>query len=346
MMNDLYKNILNTLKETPTPNRDKDDHTLIVDGLNTFIRSWTVTPTMNENGDHMGGVTGFLTSVGFAIQKVNPTKLIIVFDGKDGNKRRSKVYTNYKSNRGKNRFRVNRAYEGMMNEEEEHESMKRQMLQLVDILDQLPLITMVFNGIEADDVIAHIATQVITDDKKITIMSSDEDFIQLVNKNTTVWSPTKKILYDINTVYEKFGLYPQNFLIYKILNGDKSDNIEGIQGIGLKTLLKRFPFMGNEEKQTIEDLIDYSNNVDKKLGVYTSIVENKEVLYRNNTLMQLYEPDIGTHNKLGIQNRFNEDVKRLNKFDFFKILNNYKILQNWHGDINAWYKKTFDTLVI
>ena len=63
---------------------------LIVDGLNTFIRVFSVMPTLNENGVHVGGIVGFLKSVGFAINMFNPTRTIIVFDGKGGSNRRRK----------------------------------------------------------------------------------------------------------------------------------------------------------------------------------------------------------------------------------------------------------------
>ena len=100
-------------------NRSRNSRVLFVDGLNTFIRSWSVVPTMNTHGDHVGGVTGFLRSVGYAVREINPTRVIVVFDGRDGAKRRRKIYSEYKAQRAKNKLRVNR---GIYDQDEEDKS--------------------------------------------------------------------------------------------------------------------------------------------------------------------------------------------------------------------------------
>jgi 5'-3' exonuclease len=71
-----------------------NDRVLIIDGMNTFIRSFAAIPTMDDNGNHIGGVTGFLRSVAFAIRHVNPTRVYVIFDGKGGSKRRYKGICN------------------------------------------------------------------------------------------------------------------------------------------------------------------------------------------------------------------------------------------------------------
>ena len=165
-MKDLYKNILNEVTEEHKTNhlRERNSRVMIIDGLNTFIRSWTTNPTMNEDGDHTGGVIGSLKSIGFQIREFNPTRCVVTFDGKGGSNSRKQIFEGYKSERGKNRFRVNSQYQGMMDEEEEQVSMKRQFVWLNDILDYLPVKTMIYDGIEADDVIAQIATQIKKED--------------------------------------------------------------------------------------------------------------------------------------------------------------------------------------
>ena len=78
-MNETYKRLLKEVeKDHQHLGKEK---VLIVDGLNTFIRSWTVNPTMDDNGDHIGGIVGFLKGIGFAIREHNATRCIIVFDG-------------------------------------------------------------------------------------------------------------------------------------------------------------------------------------------------------------------------------------------------------------------------
>ena len=116
-MNETYKKLLNEVeKDYQQLGKEK---VLIVDGLNTFIRSWTVNPTMDDNGDHIGGIVGTLKGIGYAIREYNATRCIIVFDGKGGSKSRKDLYSGYKENRGNNRFRVNRAYSDLMKKEEE-----------------------------------------------------------------------------------------------------------------------------------------------------------------------------------------------------------------------------------
>ena len=99
-----YKEIEEELSEPKV--RKQNDHVLLIDGLNTFIRAFAVNPTTNEDGIHIGGMTGFLQSVGYAIKNIKPTRVIVCFDGKGGSKPRQKIYSQYKAGR-KVRSRLN-----------------------------------------------------------------------------------------------------------------------------------------------------------------------------------------------------------------------------------------------
>jgi 5'-3' exonuclease len=68
-----------------------NDHLMVFDGLNTFIRSFGATPAYNEDGDHVGGISGFLYSVGKTIRDFRPTRCIIVFDGRGGCKKKTNL---------------------------------------------------------------------------------------------------------------------------------------------------------------------------------------------------------------------------------------------------------------
>ena len=230
-MKELYKKLLNEVESEHESNaqRVRNGRVLIIDGLNTFIRSWTTNPTMNENGEHTGGVIGSLNSIGSQIRQFNPTRVILAFDGKGGAKGRKELFEGYKADRGKNRFRVNRQYPDMMTQEDEQLSMKRQFVWLNDLLDSLPITTMIYDGIEADDVIGHIAKHVLAEDEECYIVSTDKDFLQLVDEKTFVYSPTKKKLYNREMVKEEWGMYPQNLLLFRTLDGDNSDNVPGVR---------------------------------------------------------------------------------------------------------------------
>ena len=349
-MKELYKNILSSVEAERAQNIDKhkNSRVLIIDGLNTFIRCWSSIPTMNDDGDHVGGVVGVLKSIGYAIRMVQPTRCIVVFDGKGGSQTRKKQFEGYKAQRDSNKLRVNRAYAGMMNDEDEKESMKRQFVWLNEILNYLPVTTMIYDGVEADDVMAYIATQLLKEDEQAVVMSTDKDFLQLVDDKTIVWSPTKKKIYNKKTVKEEYGIESENILLYRILDGDSSDNIPGVYGCGIKTLIKRFPEITEEKNLSVDDLFKLceEKNIESKgkIKLYKEILEAKEQILMNEKLMQLKDPDISGVLKMQVLDRFNGEIKPLNKLDFLKVLLKYKVVNNF-GDINDWLKITFGNFV-
>jgi DNA polymerase-1 len=349
-MKQLYKNILDSVERDRDQNinRHKNSRVLIIDGLNTFIRCWSSIPTMNEDGDHVGGVTGALKSIGYAIRQTQPTRVVVVFDGKGGSQRRKKVFGEYKAQRDSNKLRVNRAYADLMNDEDERESMKRQFVWLNEMLHGLPITTMIYDGVEADDIMAYITTQILKEDEQAVIMSTDKDFLQLVNDTTIVWSPTKKKMYNTSLVKEEFGIESKNLLLYRVLDGDKSDNIPGVYGCGIKTLVKRFPEITEDEQISVDDLFQLcETKVEEtkgKIKIYKDILESKKQILLNQDLMQLHDVDISGQIKMKVLDRFNEEIQPLNKMDFMKILLKYKVIGNF-GDINDWLKTTFGNLI-
>ena len=349
-MKELYKNILNSVEQERNQNIDKhkNSRVLIIDGLNTFIRCWSSIPTMNDDGDHVAGVTGVLKSIGYAIRQTQPTRCIIVFDGKGGSQERKKKFSGYKADRDKNKLRINRQYADFMTEEDERESMKRQFVWLNEILNYLPVTTMIYDGVEADDVMAYITTQLLKEDEQAVVMSTDKDFLQLVDDKTIVWSPTKKKIYNRKAIKEEFGIESKNLLLYRVLDGDKSDNIPGVYGCGIKTLVKRFPEMTEDAKLSVDDLFRLSEEKKLeskgKIKLYSDILEAKPQILMNRELMQLADPDISGSIKMNILDRFGEPIKPLNKIDFLKILLKYKVV-NAFGDINDWLKITFGNII-
>ena len=346
-MKGLYKNILNEVESERESNqsRERNSRVMIIDGLNTFIRSWTVNPTMNEDGDHTGGVVGSLKSIGYQIREFNPTRCIVTFDGKGGSKSRKKVYEGYKAGRENRKFRVNRQYMEFLDEEEEQLSMRQQFVWLNDVLDYLPVQTMIYDGIEADDTIAYLTKHTQQDlDGEVVIVSTDKDFLQLVSDKVSVFSPTKKKMYTRQVVFDEFGIWPENLLLYRTLDGDKSDNIPGIRVCGVKTLLKRFPELSEDRLITHEEFFKMCEEKQGKIKLYDDILKAKDQLLMNKRLMELDEPHIPTNQKLKILERFNVDDIQFNKLDFLKVGQKYKILQNWR-DINDWLHSTFHNII-
>ncbi len=110
-----------------------NDHIMIFDGLNTFIRAFGATPSTNEDGEHIGGITGFLFSIGKAIRDFKPSRCIIVFDGRGGSRRRKKIYADYKGNRA-NKTRLRRHDHHFAEIEDEQEELSKPIAQLVNKL--------------------------------------------------------------------------------------------------------------------------------------------------------------------------------------------------------------------
>ncbi len=284
---------------------EPNDKVLIIDGLNTFIRVFSVLPTTNEDGVHVGGIVGFLRSIGYVINMVSPTRVIIVFDGKGGSNRRKKIFPEYKAGRNMSK-RLNRSYD-FNSKEDERQSMVIQLTRVIDYLDYLPITSITIEDIEADDTMAYITKQILKT-SKIVLMSTDKDFLQLVNHRVSVWSPTKKKLYDPPKVLEDYGIPSHNFAVYRAIDGDKSDNIDGVRGWGLKTIQKKLPLLLEDNILNIGDII----KEDEKLK------ECEELLKRNYTLMQLDEVDISSSAKTKILDKIREPINRLNKIQFQK----------------------------
>ena len=324
--------------------REKDDHVLIIDGLNTFIRVFSAVPALNDDGMHVGGVIGFLKSVGSNIRQFQATRCVVVFDGTGGSQRRRKLYPDYKANR-KNKTKMNR-YDEFADLVDEQRSMKEQFVRLIEYFDVLPLTVISIDNIEADDVIAYIAKQYYDKhDNKITIVSSDRDFLQLVNTKIRVWSPVKKKLYTPEKIQEEFGILPENYLLYRMMSGDASDNIPGINGVGLKTLINRFPNM-NQKQMDFDIIIEEAKgNIDSgsKIKIFNEIVTNRELLHRNYRLMQLSEVDISATSTLGIIGKMDAVINKLNTKIFKRLFLEDKLYENIK-DVDKWLRDTFNRL--
>ena len=320
----------------------KDSHLLVIDGLNTFIRVFSAVPALNDDGQHIGGVTGFLRSVAAVVRLIKPTRCIIVFDGKGGSRRRKDIYPEYKANRA-NKTAFNR-YQEFASLEDEQDSMRRQFGRVIQYLNCLPVTTLSIDNVEADDIMAYIANEIYTDDKnRVTICSTDRDFLQLVNNRISVWSPIKKKMYTPSVMQEEFGFSSKNYLLYRSFIGDKSDNIPGLKGVGPKSLIKYFPVFSEDREITVEEIVQYANDVDKKYKVHSLVSENKELLELNYKLMQLKEVDINGNAKMLTMNKVQGDIDKLNTLEFKKMFmadKMYTVIK----DLDSWLKSSFNSL--
>ena len=338
-MNKKYADMLASLSKQDLP-KNANDRILIIDGLNTFIRSFVVVPTVNEHGTHVGGITGFLMSIGYAIRNIKPTRVIICFDGKGGSQRRRKLFPDYKATR-RVKHRMTRINE-FNSVDDERVAMAQQLQRLSQYLEQLPITVMSIENIEADDAMAYISQQVYPKSQCI-LMSTDKDFLQLVDDRVQVWSPTKKKFYGRETISEEFSIESKNFLMYRVITGDSSDNIPGIRGAGTKTLMKRLPLLFEQDKVSLNNIFEFieKNNDGTKLA--KDILDSKDILELNFKLMQLEEVDISGRSKESIHNICSHDIPKLVKPTFMKMLLEDSINMNIKNP-ELWLKDTFSVL--
>lgn len=263
--------------------------TMIIDGNNLCYRCSAVMTLSTKDGFTTSGIYGTLNSIPSYLKEVEKlagepvNECIVTFDG-GRSKRRMSLFPDYKGSRKSSEERT-----------EEEKKWYEDFLQQTKILyENLPLFgikTIQIKGWEADDLIYGLIRQseTVRDDVEnhFVIISTDEDFLQLISPNISVYSPIKQIFYTYDNFVELFGCRPEHFISYKILKGDSSDNISGINGIGDKT--------GKKLVNDYGGLIGILNPVNRSTLMKSKVTqriftpEGLATIDRNNKLMNLKE---------------------------------------------------------
>ena len=338
------KNLLNLLNDT-----EENDITLkegkrilILDGLNLFFRNFAVMNMVNPDGVHVGGLGGFFRSLGAMIRQKQPDEVYVVFDGAGSTIGRKNILSEYKS--GRNDQRVTN-WEIFDNLNEEHDSKIDQIVRVIHYLKTLPVKTLILDKVEADDIIAYLCDILPSHpDDKLFIVSSDKDFLQLINKNVIVFRPMEKKDYTEEVFTKKYKMSPQNFILHKTLLGDSSDKIKGIKGLGEKGLYKRFPEL-SERELTFDDILSICEKKYKDHVVYARIIQEVENLEKNYKVMDLSDPMIGDNDKKWLDEFV--VTEELNYIpEQFKALYNEDKLGGMIRNLDYWLKENFEKLVI
>tara|TARA_R100001198_G_C5059905_1_gene111512 strand:- start:37 stop:549 length:513 start_codon:yes stop_codon:yes gene_type:complete len=161
-------------------------------------------------------------------------------------------------------------------------------------------------------------------------MSTDKDFLQLANGRIKIWSPTKKKMYDEEKVMDEFGISSHNYIWYRVLDGDKSDNISGVRGLGLKTIRKKLPFLSENRIVGMDEVIE-------------ELPEHKETIEINYKLMQLSDVDISGSTKTKIIDNVNSPINRLVKYKFEKMFLEDKLFTAL-PNVTSWLMNNFNQL--
>lgn len=318
---DLFSRVTKEDQQSPVSISESlhfNSRVLLIDGMNTFLRGFAVVNKMNLLGNEIGGMIGFLKSIGHAIKLLSPTRVIIIFDGEHGSTNRKYLYSQYKGNRETGNI-MNRL--SFVTKDEENESKTNQIERLVDYLSLLPITLISMDNLEADDIIGYLSQYIYKEynDSEQYIMSSDNDFLQLVNDRIKVYSPTKKKIYHIQDVLDQFKVHPSNFLLFKTLIGDSSDNIPGVNGFGEVNTPKLFEFMQNKEPKDLNTLYEICENPPKKSVLYDRILNTKrnvEIFYK---IMNLKNPNISEEDVLELEDSFKQKNSGLRKMDFMRL---------------------------
>lgn len=318
-MTDIKELVKKVSKKEP---RKRNDHVLLIDSMNTFIRSFSIIKAMNPQGEHIGGLIGFLKSLGFMMRTIEPTRIICVFDGKGSSINRRNANPNYKANR--DNMKVTNW--GMFDSrEEERASMSEQIRRLIDYLECLPVSLISMEKVEADDVISFIAQGLASTGKTCTIASSDKDFLQIVQPGVQVYAPIKKLMITHENVKDHITVSPVNYLLTKALTGDKSDNLQGVKGVGTKTLIKEYPeLLGNEKVDPKVILERAEEKIDEK-KIFSRIIHDWDIVEQNINIMNLQQTRLDLNERNHIIEKLKEFPPPLSTGLFTYLMDKDKI---------------------
>ena len=315
---------------------------LMIDGLNLFFRNFAILNMVNPDGVHIGGLGGFFRSLGAMIRQMQPTQVYVVFDGAGSSNNRKNLLPEYKSGRDLQRITNWDAFD---DKDDEDDAKIDQMVRIIQYLKTLPVKVVTLDKVEADDIIAYLS-DVIPQKKedKVFIVSSDKDFLQLINENVIVYRPMEKEYYTIDTVVEKFKMSPTNFILYKTLMGDNSDKVAGIKGLGPKKLYKLFPELSKRDL-TLDDIYLICESRYKENIIYARILQNFSSIETNYKIMDLSKPMIDKNDEKYLDSVVkSKDILYLP--DQFVSMYNTDQLGGIIRNVEYWVKECFESLQI
>ena len=331
----------------------KKDHFYLIDGSGYIFRAYYALPPLTRKSDGLptGAVSGFCNMLNKLLQdsksddnNLKPTHFAVIFDSARKNFRND-IYPDYKANRSD-------APDDLI---PQFEYIRKSVLAF-----NLPSVELI--NYEADDLIATYTEQVLIKGGKITIVSSDKDFMQLYKKDVRIYDPMKNKFITPEDINNKFGVEPKKVIDVQALAGDSSDNVPGVPGIGIKTaaelinqygtleelLKKAHEIKQNKRRETIiknkskaiisKKLVTLKKDVPVKEKLNEFILKeiDKDKLYNYlremefNRLLSLTisnygQPDLAGNKK---NENFNEKQKSINKKNYF-LIKNEKEIDEW-----------------
>lgn len=226
-------------------NKENVTKTLLIDGNNLLKIGFHGVKDYYHKGKHIGGIWHFLNTTRRFIDDHNYDKVVVFWDGEGSSNARKLIYPQYKENR-KQHSDSNEHKEQSFTEQKERVKLyiEEMFVRQIDV-----------DNNEADDLIAYYCQ--ISENEHKTIFSGDKDLTQLINENVSLYSPNAKKFYHNGDKIKNYNyeIPHYNIKTFKVLSGDKSDNIDGIYYFGEKTLVKLFPEI-LETEVSVEDILN------------------------------------------------------------------------------------------
>ena len=240
---------------------------LVIDGNSILNRAYYgVRLLSTKDGRFTNGIYGFLNIFLSLLGTYEPDSVAIAFDLKAPTFRH-KIYSEYKAGR-----------------KPAPRELVEQFAPLKELLTALGYTVVEKEGYEADDILGTLSASC-KDDDFCYIATGDRDSLQLVNENVNVVLASTKAgqpvstLYDVEKIKEEYKVTPKQLIDIKAIQGDSSDNIPGVQGIGPKGAIDLISQFGS-----IENIYDNLENLDIKAGTKVKLETSKESAFLSKTL--------------------------------------------------------------
>ena len=241
----------------------------IIDTFGFFFRSYYALPPLrNSEGFPTGLLLGFANLIQNLYQEGENEYLVFALEG-GGVNHRKLIDPNYKATRAQT-----------------PQELLMQLPIAIKWIEQMGFPNISIEGYEADDIIASLSAWGVKNGHKVKIISQDKDLYQLLNDDIYLYDPSKKREIRVQDCYEKWGVYPQDFVAFQSLIGDSSDNIAGVRGIGSKTAQKII-----NHYHSLDALYADEENWGEVLTkrVITLLKEGKESAYKSQELVKLHQ---------------------------------------------------------
>ena len=269
---------------------------------------------MTNDGKYTNAVYGFLAILFKNLEDLNPEYIAVSFDLK-AKTARHKLYEGYKANR-----------HGMPDE------LADQMPVIKDILRAMNIDIVEKEGYEGDDILGTLSKFGEAQGLDVVILSGDRDTFQLASDNITIRIPrtkqgkTEVDDYNRQKVLEEYGVEPKSLIEVKGLQGDTSDNIPGVPGIGPKTainLVKKYSTIENLYKQ-----IDAGTD-DLKGKQKEAIINNKDMAFISRTLGEI---DVNVPLDDTLDTLKTEEWDKEKVLELFRVCNFKKYIERFNLD--------------